>query len=251
MSTSPFAGFGMRIRRLARILHAKTGWWKVQCPVCRGRFRRFLPAGLIVRQNAECPQCGALERHRLQWLFLHGRNASSIRTPRILHVAPEPCFARRLASRQGTHYVTVDISMQGVNVAADITRLPFDSDTFDIILCSHVLEHVQDDSAAMAALYRVLKPGGWAMLQVPIDQNLEVTFEDPSVTDPHDRERLFRQADHVRLYGRDYHVRLTAAGFDVESDEFAFTMDPLSIRRFALRPEPIFVCRKSSAQART
>jgi hypothetical protein len=101
---------------------------------------------------------------------------------RILHFAPEPWFAQRLSSRPGLHHVTADICAPDVCVAADITRLPFDADTFDIIPCSHVLEHIQDDSAAMRALLRVLKPGGWAMLQVPVDRSLQVTFEDPLVT---------------------------------------------------------------------
>lgn len=132
-----------------------------------------------------------------------------------------------------------------VDAAVDLTNLPFASNTFDVILCSHVLEHIQDDGAAMAAMFHVLRPGGWAVVQVPLDVTRETTFEEPSVVDPLERERLFNQKDHVRVYGLDYGVRLESAGFQVHRDDFSRTIDDRLVRRYALVPEVIHVCRKS------
>lgn len=232
------------LQHLARIARAKAGRWTVECPVCRGRFRSFQPAGRIPRSNAECPQCGALERHRLQWLFLQARTDLFTGSKRVLHVAAEPCFARRLGDRPGTHYITADRAASGADVCVDLTGVAFADDSFDVILCSHVLEHIPDDASAMSGLFHVLRPGGWAMVQVPLDETREHTFEDPAVTDPAERDRLFGQWDHVRIYGRDYADRLTRAGFEVHVDRFAFELDARLVARCALLPEPIFVCRK-------
>lgn len=226
------------------IARAKAGWWKVYCPVCRSRFRAFLPAGLAGRANASCPSCGARERHRLQWLFLRDRSDLFHRPNRVLHMAPEPCLARHLAGKPGIQYVTADRDPASGAVCVDITSMAFADDSFDVILCSHVLEHIPDDASALAGLHRVLRPGGWAMLQVPLDDTRACTFEDPRVIEPADRERLFGQADHVRVYGRDYPDRLRAAGFQVHVDDFAYGLDAQLITRYALLPEPVFVCRK-------
>jgi SAM-dependent methyltransferase len=161
-----------------------------------------------------------------------------------LHIAPEPCLAQHLAGKPGIQYVTADRDPASGEVCLDITSMAFATDSFDVILCSHVLEHIPDDASALANLHRVLKPGGWAMLQVPLDDARACTFEDHRVIEPSDRERLFGQADHVRVYGRDYQDRLRAAGFQVHVDEFAYGLDARLITRYALLPEPIFVCRK-------
>jgi SAM-dependent methyltransferase len=235
--------------RLARIARAKAGPWKVECPVCRSRFKAFLPAGRTVRTNAMCPRCGALERHRLQWLFLRDRTDLFARRCSLLHIAPEPSLARHLVGSPDIHYITADRDPASANVYVDITELAFATDSFDVILCSHVLEHVPDDAAAMAELYRVLKPAGWAMLQVPLDETREHTFEDSTVVDPAERERLFDQADHVRVYGRDYAARLEQSGFCVFVDRFAHGLDPRIVAKHALLPEPIYVCRKGPTHA--
>lgn len=230
--------------RVAGIVLAKAGRWKVQCPVCNGRFRAFQPAGVVARANARCPQCGALERHRLQWLFLRDRTDLFTRVGRVLHVAPEPALARRLADLPAIDYVTADLVGPGVDACIDITRMAFADDSFDVILCSHVLEHISDDAAAMRDLLRVLKPGGWAMLQVPIEIDRELTLEDPLVTDPRERELLFGQADHVRIYGRDYPRRLRQAGFHVGVDNFAFGLDARTASWYGLWPESIYISRR-------
>jgi SAM-dependent methyltransferase len=162
----------------------------------------------------------------------------------LLHIAPEPCLARHLGSAPGIRYVTADLEPAHANVSVDITQLGFATDSFDVILCSHVLEHIPDDAAAMAEFFRVLKPGGWAMLQVPLDETREHTFEDPAVIDPAERERLFDQTDHVRVYGRDYGARLERARFRVDVDDFAYSLDARTVAKYALLPESIYVCRK-------
>jgi SAM-dependent methyltransferase len=228
-------------------LRAKAGRWRVRCPVCGSGFRSFLPAGRRPRANAMCPRCGALERHRLLWLYLRERTDLFARAQRMLHLAPERCLARRLQALPRLEYITADYNPGAASVCTDITSAAFADSSFDAVLCSHVLEHIPDDAAALAELFRILRPGGWAILQVPLDEARERTFEDPDVVSPAERERLFDQADHVRVYGRDYPVRLARAGFDVHADSFAYDLDVRAIRAHALLPETIFVCRRAGA----
>jgi SAM-dependent methyltransferase len=123
-----------------------------------------------------------------------------------------------------------------------VQRLPFRDGAFDALLCHHVLEHVPDDRAAMRELRRVLRPGGWAILQSPIRSRLEATLEDPAVTDPRERERLFGQRDHLRQYGRDYADRLRAAGFEVRAERFFDELPPERRARHGLKDETIWLC---------
>lgn len=186
------------------------------CPVCGRTAGQFRPAGRPPRADAQCPWCRALERHRLLWLFLVRRTDLFDGTPRrVLHVAPEPALEARLAAALGNGYLTADLDPTRAMVRMDLTDIPEDDATFDVIYCSHVLEHIPDDRKAIAECFRVLKPGGWAILLVPICGDTIV--EDPTITDPRERERRFGQHDHVRIYGRDYVTRLAGAGFDVET----------------------------------
>lgn len=244
-------GIVIRIRgawtMLAEVLWAKLGPWAIECPVCGWRFRRFLPAGRVGRPNARCPRCGALERHRLLWLYLR-RSTDLFSVPgRILHIAPEPCLAGRLKSLRHIHYVGADLSSTNVAVAMDIQNIPLSSESCDVILCSHVLEHVADDRAALSEIQRVLRPGGWAILQVPVDETRATTFEDAAITEPALRETLFGQSDHVRIYGRDYIERLRGARFAVEVDWYPVAEDRDIVSLHALRPEALHVCRKPGA----
>ena len=185
------------------------------CPVCDRSSSEFRAFGLIPRPDALCPRCGALERHRLLWLYLSQRtNLFDGRRKAMLHVAPEECLEKRFRRRLGAGYVTADLFNPRVMVSMDITNIQYPNHSFDVIYCSHVFEHVVDDRKAMREFRRVLKPGGWAILNVPI--TVERTFEDPSVIDPAERMRLFGQDDHVRSYGPDYVDRLREAGFTVE-----------------------------------
>jgi SAM-dependent methyltransferase len=215
----------------------------VYCPCCGGRFARFAAAGAPPRPAA-CPRCNSLERHRLLSLYLQSRNLFRERL-RVLHVAPEDCLQPLLERAPNLTYVSMDRSAGSAMVATDLTRLAFRDDAFDVILCSHVLEHIPDDGRAMRELYRVLRPGGWAILQVPEDASRERTYEDWSVTDPAERERVFGQWDHVRLYGRDYPERLREAGFAVDVVEFVAKLPAEVVRAAGLDPhERIHHCRK-------
>jgi hypothetical protein len=184
------------------------------CPVCEGSSRKFRPFGEVRRPDAKCPRCGALDRHRFIWLYFSRRTDLFDGKPkRMLHVAPEQWFEPRLRARLGPGYLTADLIDPHVMQRMDITQIPYPDGTFDVIYCSHVLEHVPDDRRAMREFRRVLKPGGWAVLMVPI--TADKTFEDPTVTDPAERRRLFGQADHVRRCGPDYAERLRDAGFRI------------------------------------
>ncbi|HEX2868605.1 MAG TPA: methyltransferase domain-containing protein [Ignavibacteriales bacterium] len=185
------------------------------CPVCNRSFRKFRNYGGASREASVCVNCSSLERHRLVWIYFTKRTDLFDQKPRkFLHIAPERCFISRLRKslRKGS-YITADLSDPRASVKMDITKIEYPEGSFDAIYCSHVLEHVQDDRKALSEFYRILKKDGWAVIMVPIEA--EITFEDPAVTDPMERERIFGQADHVRCYGKDFVDRLLEAGFHV------------------------------------
>lgn len=200
------------LRELRSIYYSKVGRY---CPVCEQSSRKFSRFGIVPRKNAECMWCGALERHRLIWLYFNKMtNLFDGRPKRVLHVAPEGCFERRLKKLIGDGYITADINDSLAKVKMDITDINYPEESFDVIYCSHVLEHVADDRRAMREFYRVLKANGWAILLVPV--TAEMTIEDLSISDPAERLRLFGQEDHVRRYGPDYVERLREAGLRVK-----------------------------------
>jgi len=181
----------------------------VQCPVCNHRYREFLPYGRIsVRKNALCPNCLSLERHRLIFVYLKNETDFFTSKKSVLHIAPELCFMKQFEAKHGDTYITADIESPLAKVKMDIHEMPFADKQFD-----YVLEHVRDDIQAMQEIKRVLKPGGQAILQVPFFNPIpEKTFEDPSITDKREREKIFGQDDHVRKYGNDYPDRMKQAG---------------------------------------
>ncbi len=186
-------------------------------PIDGKGYRTFLPYGYQKsRKNALSPGTLSLERHRIMWLYLLKETDFFSSNLKVLHIAPEQCFYPRFKSMQNIEYFTMDLSSPLADVHADICDIPFENDFFDVIFCNHVLEHVLDDRQAMKELYRILKPGGWGILQIPIDLNLEKTDEDFTITDPKIRAERFGQYDHVRQYGMDYKKRLQQAGFDVK-----------------------------------
>ncbi|MEN8249307.1 MAG: methyltransferase domain-containing protein, partial [Bacteroidota bacterium] len=188
---------------------------KVSCNVCGHHYRKFLPYGRKARSNALCPNCLSLERHRMMWQFLQDKTDFFTQGKKILHIAPELCFIKRFEAIHHENYITADIESPLAKVKLDVMNMPFEDGEFDVVFCNHVLEHVSDDKKAMQEIYRVLKPGGWGILQVPLFHPLpEKTFEDANITSPNDREKSFGQSDHVRLYGKDYLDRLVGAGFD-------------------------------------
>jgi len=213
---------------------------KVECPICESHFRKFLPYGRTSRSNALCPNCLTLERHRLIWLYLKKRTDFFTAPRKMLHIAPELCFMDRFESLPNLDYITADIESPLAKVKMDIHAIPFEENSFDVIFCNHVLEHVRDDLQAMREMHRVLKPGGWAILQIPFFHPIpDKTFEDATITDPRKREKMFGQNDHVRLYGHDYPARLRSSGFKVIEDRMVFELPKEEVRRFALPTQEI------------
>jgi SAM-dependent methyltransferase len=214
------------------------------CPVCESELSRFLPFGRSGRADAYCPVCESLERHRLHWIYLRERTDLLDGSPRRwLHVAPEAVLAARLRALPGARYVSADLADPRAMLRLDVMRLPFAEAAFDAIVCSHVLEHVADDRAAMRELRRVLRPGGVALLPVP-PIRAERTTEDPAERDPAERRRRFGHPDHVRRYGRDYPQRLADAGFRVEAVGAAELVGDGGVRRFGLaNGDEVFACR--------
>lgn len=214
------------------------------CPLCKSAVSAFRPAGIVSRQDARCPICGSLERHRLLWRYLTERTDLFV-PPRkkLLHVSPEYVVGMLLKAHANVDYLSADLESRQAMVQMDITGIQLPDATFDVVICNHVMEHIPDDQRAMAELYRVLKPGGWAILQTPIKG--DTTYEDPSVQSPEDRLRYFGQRDHVRVYGRDYKERLAAAKFLVAVDDYVRTLDPGLRTRLGLDPdEEIYYCAK-------
>ena len=193
---------------------------RYECPVCGGRFRRFLPAGIVKRPNAACPRCSSLERHRLLWLYLQRETDLLAGPRRVLHIAPEFCFWRVMKTLPGLYHISIDRNDFLADCRMDITNLGLKSESFDCLLCMHVLEHVPDDRKALGEMKRILKPGAWAIIGVPIDHTREATFEDPRATSDADRLALFGQADHVRVYGNDAARRFERAGFEVTGVDY-------------------------------
>ena len=204
-------------------------------PIDGKRFRTFLPYGYgNPRENVLSPSTLSLERHRLLWLFLQ-RETDFFRSKlKVLHFAPEQAFYKRFRNLSNLDYTTTDLNSPLADVKADICNLPFDDNTYDVILCNHVLEHIPDDLKAMQELFRVLTPGGWGIFQIPQDLGRERTFEDDSITDRKERAKIFGQYDHVRIYGRDYFDKLRNVGFEVEEVHFTKQLSREELDRYRL-----------------
>ena len=202
------------------------------CPVCQKTSFYFDIFGIIPRQNALCPHCSSLERHRLLYLFLKEKtDFFSGQHGKMLHIAPESCFEELFKSKV-EEYITADLCSPHAMVKMDITDIQYENETFDIIYCSHVLEHVSDDHKAMKEFFRVLKKDGWAILNVPVIR--DKTYEDPSITQPEEREKAFGQNDHVRVYGRDYVDRLYDTGFSVTTTYAKDFLNESDMEKFGL-----------------
>lgn len=218
---------------------------RMRCPVCGHRYRKFMPYGYSnPRENALCPWCLALERHRMMWLYLVNETDFFETSPRLLHIAPERCFIRRFEKLLGDNYVTADLESPLAKVKMDIQAIPFGEGEFDVIFCNHILEHVDDDRLAMREMFRVMRPGGWGIMLVPQNFDRETTFEDPSLTTPQQRYEVYGQSDHQREYGRDYPMRLAEAGFDVEEIDYLKYLTPQQAKLYGLRTEILYVVRK-------
>lgn len=178
--------------------------------------------------------------------FIWKKNEFLYPIPKLLHIAPELCFIKTFKELPNIDYTTADLESPLADVKMDVHCIPFENQSFDVVFCNHVMEHVDDDILAMKEIYRVLRPGGWAIIQSPQDFTWEETLEDPSITDPKVRERVYWQKDHVRLYGLDYGRRLASAGFEVREDRFVMEMPEDKVKRYALPPqEIIYFCAKA------
>lgn len=212
----------------------------VKCPFCGWNGKEFLPFGVRPRKNARCPQCGSLERHRLYYLYLK-KILPKDKLLKVLHFAPEKILTELFKSYANINYLSADLNPKNAMVKEDITNISFNNNSFDVVFCSHVLEHIKDDINAMKEVHRILKPEGFAILQVPIKDKFLTkmtakTFEDFSITEPKERERVFGQSDHVRIYGRDYKGRLESAGFKVKVEKFVDSLKKGEVEKFALLP---------------
>ncbi len=217
-------------------------------PIDGKSFRMFLPYGYgTQRNNVLSPSTLSLERHRLLWLYL--QNETDFFTAKekknVLHFAPEQEFYKRFKKQKNIQYTTTDLFSPLADVKADICNLPFEDNQYDVLFCNHVLEHIPDDTKAMQELYRVLKPGGMAILQIPQDLNRATTFSDDSITDEKERAAIFGQYDHVRVYGRDYFDKLRTIGFTVVEQDYTKKISPELVKKYCLAPgEIIPVCFK-------
>ena len=223
-------------------------WYKgnnVQCPVDGRTYRKFLPYGRIhARANALCPGSLTLERHRLLWLYLQDKTNFFSKPIKLLHVAPEICFVDRFEQMDHVDYTSADLDSPWAQIKMDLHNIPFEENTFDAVLCNHVMEHVRDDLQCMREILRVLKPGGWAIIQSPVYDMAE-TYEDPTITDPRAREVAYGQDDHLRKYGQDYGDRLRQAGFVVTEDDYVRKLTPDQVRWYALmKDELVYFCEK-------
>ncbi|BDC98380.1 class I SAM-dependent methyltransferase [Persicobacter psychrovividus] len=236
-----FAHFGAKFLGLFYRGHG------VHCNVCDHEYREFLPYGRTPpRANALCPNCLTLERHRLMWRYLEDKTDFFTAPKKVLHIAPELCFIKRFEKMRNLEYITGDLESPLAKVKMDVHQIPFEDHHFDAVFCNHVMEHVEDDHQAMSEIFRVLKKGGFAILQSPQDMSLEHTFEDPSITSPQAREDAYGQTDHVRLFGRDYGQRLKKAGFDVLEDTFVQRLPEEEVRKYGFPAEEIvYFCRKN------
>lgn len=215
-------------------------------PIDGKSFRTFLPYGYgQQRSNVLSPSTLSLERHRLLWLYLKRETDFFSKPLKVLHFAPEQAFYSRFRKQPNLDYTTTDLNSPLADVKADICCLPFKDEVYDVILCNHVLEHIPDDTTAMKELFRVLKPGGLAILQIPQDLNRQTTYEDDSITDKEERARIFGQYDHVRIYGRDYFDKLRTIGFKVDEVDYTKQLTKAEVEKYCLAEREIIpVCYK-------
>lgn len=220
---------------------------RVECPVCERSFSRFLSYGSKVahRENVLCPNDLTLERHRLMWLYLKDHTPFFTGNPfSVLHIAPEQCFIHRFKRQPNLSYLTADLESPIADLHFDLHSIPLESNRFDVVFCNHVMEHVENPIQCMKELYRVMRPGSWAIMQVPQDRSRETTYEDASIILPEDREKHFWQKDHVRLFGLDYPDYLCQAGFTVEEFWLKAHVDQEVFNRYRISEEEVLYIAK-------
>lgn len=236
--------------RLSLLVNKPVSWFykgnNVECNICEKSFRKFLPYGNQGADNRLCPNCLSLERHRLLWRYLQQETEFFTENIKVLHLAPEQPFIKRFKQLKNLNYTTADLVSPIADVKTDIRNMhQFADNSFDFFMGNHVLEHIDEEEKAVKEILRILKPGGQAVLQVPMDYSLSKTYEDASITDRKEREKHFGQYDHVRLYGQDYPERLRKAGFIVEENNMVKKISEEELERFRFdKNEIIYVCSK-------
>ena len=220
-----------------------------KCPICGAERRRFLPYGYgTVREDALCPSCLSLERHRLLWFYLMDKHRDCIKElPTILHIAPEVCLVKqfkKMYSLQPQSYITADLESPLADMHFDIQDIPLEENSIDIVICNHILEHVESDLKALKEIYRILRPGGMGVVLAPIDYSRETTFEDDTITDPKQRAEIFGQYDHRRIYGKDYLNRLQAAGFEAEEIDYAAEFTDYARTLYSFGCDHLYIVKK-------
>ena len=212
---------------------------RFSCPICQYK-GVFISVGRPTRWDCRCPQCGSRERHRLTWLWLYENGQDKFAGKRILHFAPEKIWMRNM--QQNPNYETADLLQAGVTHRVDFTKVPLPDESYDVVMAHHVLEHIDDDHAAMSELYRLLCRGGMAVLSVPINTSRQETHEDSNITDWALRRKHFGGTDHKRFYGLDFACKLESVGFVVE----IFRLDPYQEAEFGLQNnEWIYIAHKN------
>jgi SAM-dependent methyltransferase len=207
------------------------------CPICKSDLKKF--------RSVSCPKCGSGVRHRMIWLFLERKTNFFKDDLSVLHFAPEHCFYKHFRKQKNLNYLSADIGSPRAMVEIDMTNIQYPDNSFDVVLSSHVLEHVNDDIKAMKELCRVQKKAGWSVHLAPIDYSRKDTFEDPSVIDPDERQRIFGHHDHKRIYGTDYKNRLESAGFTVSIFKTSDFCNEKEIIKMGLKPNTeIYLCKK-------
>lgn len=220
-----------------------------QCTICNSKRRRFLPYGYgKVREDALCPSCLSLERHRLLWHYLmHNHSDRFAAQQTILHIAPEVCLMRqfkKIYTSNPKSYITADLESPLADMHFDVQQIPIEDNSVDIIICNHLLEHVESDHKALTEMYRIMRSGGLGIMLAPIDYSREVTYEDNTITDPKQRAELFGQYDHRRVYGLDYLNRLSAAGFEAEEIDYAATFTESERTLHSFGCDKLYIVRK-------
>ncbi len=220
---------------------------KYKCPVCQNEFRKLLPYGNKGIDNRLCPSCLSLERHRLLWLFLKEKTDFFERKIKLLHIAPEQPFLKKFKNLSNLEYITADLVSPIADVKLDIQNIPFAENEFDVVFANHVLEHIPDEHKAISEVFRILKNGGWAIMQVPLDVKRNTTYEDSSIVTPSEREKHFGQYDHLRLHGLDFAQRLEKGGFKVEIIDLVSEIGIEKSDYYRLdNTEKIYLCKKNT-----
>lgn len=219
-----------------------------QCTICKQSIKLFLPYGTKYRKNSCCPVCGSLERHRTIWKVIEKESIFRNENLKMLHFAPEKVLAEKFKKMSNITYYPVDFNENypGIVKKVDITNITFEDGYFDLVVCNHVLEHIEDDIKAMKELYRVLKTGGIVYITVPLDLTSLKTFENFAYNTPELRLKYFKQEDHVRIYSLDIAERLKSVGFDVNTLRPNIDCSDHEIWKYGIeKNEIIFKCVKN------